>query len=117
MRALGVELLPKRAASKDNRGGLRSGKEEKELGAVGEQIALQVEGELTVVEEETAFLVARAADPDDWLVRFEKGPGFAAREWATNMVRVYNRRLSRPSAGPPTPPGVQPASYEPSPED
>jgi heme-degrading monooxygenase HmoA len=89
----------------------------KVLSTVEEQIGFQVDGELAVVEEETAFLVARAADPDDWLVRFEKSPGFAAREWAENMVLVYNRRLSRPSAGPPTPPGVQPASYEPNPED
>ncbi len=93
------------------------GEEAKVLSTVEEQIGFQVVGELAVVEEETAFFVARAADPDDWLVRFEKSPGFAAREWATNMVRVYNRRLSRPNAGPPTPPGVQPASYEPSPED
>ena len=98
-------------------GGQSRAKEAKVLSTVEEQFGFQVEGELTVVEEETAFLVARAADPDDWLVRFEKGPGFAAREWATNMVRVYNRRLSRPNAGPPTPPGVQPTSYEPNPED
>jgi hypothetical protein len=117
MRALGVEPLPRRSAFTDNRGGRRSGKEEKELSTVEEQIGDQVEGKLAVVEEETAFLVARAADPDDWLVRFEKSPGFAAREWAENMVRVYNRRLSRPNAGPPTPPGVQPASYEPNRED
>jgi len=117
MRSLGVEPLPRRAAFTDNRGGRRSAKEEKELSTVEEQIGYQVEGKLAVVEEETAFFVARAADPDDWLVRFEKGSGFAAREWATNMVRVYNRRLSRPNAGPPTPPGVQPDSYEPNPED
>jgi hypothetical protein len=82
-----------------------------------EEFGLQVAGKLAVREEETAFFVVRAADPDDWLVRFEKGPKFAAREWAENMVRVYNRRLSSPSAGPPTPPGVQPSSYEPDSED
>ncbi len=82
-----------------------------------DQIGEQLEGELIVVEEETAFFVVRAADPDDWLVRFEKSPDFAAREWAENMVHVYNRRLSQPSAGPPTPPGVQPASYEPNSKD
>jgi hypothetical protein len=84
---------------------------------VEDQIVEQVEGELAVVEMETAFFVTRAADPDDWLVRFEKSPDFAAREWAENMARIYNRRLSRPSAGPPVPPGVQPGSYEPEPED
>ena len=55
---------------------------------------LQVTGALAVREEEAAFLVVRAEDPDDWLVRFEKSPDFPAREWAENMVRVYNRRLA-----------------------
>ena len=72
-------------------------------------------GELAAVEREEAFLVVRAADPEDWLVRFEKSPGFPAREWAENMVRTYNRRLSLRSAGPPTPPGRRPASYHPDP--
>ncbi len=74
---------------------------------------LQGAGELTIVEEAAAFFVVRAEDPDDWLVRFEKDPGFPAREWAENMVLVYNRRLSRQSAGPPTPPGTRPDSYHP----
>jgi hypothetical protein len=39
-----------------------------------EEFGLQVAGKLAVREEETAFFVVRAADPDDWLVRFEKGP-------------------------------------------
>jgi hypothetical protein len=73
----------------------------------------QVEGRLAVREQEAAFLVVRAEDPDDWLVRFEKSGDFPAREWAENMVRVYNRRLSQRSAGPPTPPGTLPASYHP----
>jgi hypothetical protein len=76
---------------------------------------LQVDGTLAVREEEAAFLVVRAEDPDDWLVRFEKSPDFPARQWAENMVRVYNRRLSLRSAGPPTPPGRRPASYHPDP--
>ncbi len=78
-----------------------------------EELEPQVNGRLAVREEEAAFLVVRADDPDDWLVRFEKSPNFPAREWAENMVRVYNRRLSRRSAGPPTPPGQRPASYHP----
>ena len=73
----------------------------------------QVEGRLAVREEESAFLVVRADDLDDWLVRFEKGGDFPAREWAENMVSDYNRRLARPAAGPPSPPGTTPASYHP----
>jgi hypothetical protein len=73
----------------------------------------QVEGGLAVREEVGAFLVVRAEDPEDWLVRFEKTPDFPAREWAENMVSVYNRRLAKRPAGPPTPPGTRPASYHP----
>jgi hypothetical protein len=78
-----------------------------------EEVDLQVAGELAVVEEEPTFLVVRAEDPEDWLVRFEKAPGFPAREWAENMVRVYNQRLLTRHAGPPTPPGTRPDSYHP----
>jgi len=78
-----------------------------------DELDLQVVGKLAVVEEEAAFFVVRADDPDDWLVRFEKASDFPAREWAENMVHVYNRRLSQQSAGPPTPPGTRPGSYHP----
>ena len=78
-----------------------------------EQIAEQVSGRLAVVEEDAAFFVARESDLQDWLVRFEKSPDFNAREWAENMVNVYNRRLSRHATGIPLPPGKQPATYEP----
>jgi hypothetical protein len=78
-----------------------------------EDLDSQVSGRLAVREEAEAFLVVRAEDSDDWLVRFEKSPGFPARQWAENMVRVYNRRLSQRLAGPPTPPGTRPASYHP----
>jgi hypothetical protein len=81
-----------------------------------EEFDLQVAGKLAVDEEDAAFLVIRAEDPEDWLVRFEKAPGFPAREWAENMVRVYNRRLAHRSAGPPTPPGARPSSYHPDPQ-
>ena len=74
---------------------------------------VQVDGRLAVSEEEAAFLVVRAEDPGDWLVRFEKSPDFPAREWAENMVSVYNLRLSRRHAGPPTLPGTRPGSYHP----
>ena len=77
------------------------------------ELDLPVVGKLAVVEEAAAFFVVRADDPDDWLVRFEKAPDFPAREWAENMVHVYNRRLSQQSAGPPTPPGTRPGSYHP----
>jgi hypothetical protein len=74
----------------------------------------QVDGKLAVREEEAAFVVVvRAKDPADWLVRFEKSPDFPAREWAENMVHVYNRRLSKRHAGPPTPRGARPDSYHP----
>jgi hypothetical protein len=76
---------------------------------------LQVEGRLTVREEEGAFLVVRADDPEDWLVRIERDGTFPAREWAENMANVFNRRLSRRPAEPPTPPGTRPASYHPGP--
>ena len=65
---------------------------------------LQIEGRLSVREEESAFLVVREEDPDDWLARFEKDGHFPAREWAENMANVYNRRLTRRPTGPPTPP-------------
>ncbi|HET7269895.1 MAG TPA: hypothetical protein VFI90_02300 [Rubrobacter sp.] len=77
--------------------------------------ARQIEGRLAVREEEGAFLVVLAGDPEDWLARFEKSGDFPAREWAENMARVYNRRLARRSAGPPTPPGNRPGSYHPGP--
>ena len=78
-----------------------------------EEPAPQVDGRLAVREEEAAYLVIRADDPDDWLVRFEKSDDFPAREWAENMVSVYNRRLLRRPAGPPTPPGTRLGSYHP----
>ena len=76
---------------------------------------LQIEGRLAVREEETAFLVVREEDPDDWLARFEKDGDFPAREWAENMANAYNRRLAFRSTRPPTPPGTRPASYHPEP--
>lgn len=78
-----------------------------------EDLGPQVDGRLAVREEETAYLVVRSEDPEDWLARFEKGRGFPAREWAENMVSVYNRRLLQRLAGPPTPPGTRPESYHP----
>ncbi len=74
----------------------------------------EVAGRLAFREEETAFLVVREADPDDWLARFDKDGGFPAREWAENMVLVLNRRLERRDPlRPSTPPGTRPSSYHP----
>jgi hypothetical protein len=78
-----------------------------------DDLQLQVDGELAVVEEEAAYFVVRAEDREDWLVRFEKSGDFPAREWAENMVSLYNRRLSLRSARPRTPPGIRPDSYHP----
>jgi hypothetical protein len=57
-----------------------------------------VDGELEVLESDEACVVVVDGEPDDWLVRFEKTDDFAAREWADNMARVYNRRRGRSSA-------------------
>jgi hypothetical protein len=46
-----------------------------------------------VLEREDGYLVARAADPDDRRCRFEREPGFPARQWAENMAAMYNQRL------------------------
>ncbi len=51
-------------------------------------------GRLVVVEEPDRFLVAHEEDPADWLCAFAKAPGFPARQWAENMARIYNARLS-----------------------
>jgi hypothetical protein len=76
---------------------------------------LPVDGRLAVREDEGAFLVVRANDQEDWLVRFECDGTFPAREWAENMANVYNRRLAHRSTGPLIPPGTRPASYHPEP--
>ena len=83
-----------------------AGRARRGRGGMDEQV-LQIEGRLAVREEETAFLVVREEDPDDWLARFEKDGDFPAREWAENMARVFNRRLEKRGAGgPPTPSGT-----------
>jgi hypothetical protein len=57
-----------------------------------------VEGVLDVFEDDEACFVIVDGEPEDWLVRFEKAADFAARDWAQNMARVYNRRRGHPSA-------------------
>lgn len=56
----------------------------------------QVDDLLQVHEEEAAYFVTLERDPEDWLVRFEKAPDFAARDWAENMVETYNERYLHP---------------------
>lgn len=72
-----------------------------------------VDGRLAVLEEQDAFVVVQQGNPEDWLARFEKVPGFPAREWAENMVRVYNRRVDPSSDDLVSTPGTQPVSYHP----
>jgi hypothetical protein len=56
-------------------------------------VSRQVDGRLVVVEEADRVLVARAADPADWLCAFAKTGDFPARRWADDMVRTYNARV------------------------
>jgi hypothetical protein len=57
-----------------------------------------VDGVLDVLEDDEACVVVVDGEPEDWLVRFEKAEDFAARDWADNMARVYNRRRGHPGA-------------------
>lgn len=56
-----------------------------------------IDGDLSVLELDEAYLVVIEDDPDDWLVRFEKAEGFDAAEWAGNMTNVYNKRRGGPT--------------------
>ena len=69
-------------------------------------------GKLSVFELETAFVVAPAADPADWIARFEKSPAFPARRWAERMVYLYNLRLMSEEVEV-LEKGAPPASYRP----
>ena len=71
------------------------------------------ERRLTVLEEEATIFVVWEDDPADWIASFQKTAAFPAREWADNMVRIYNARIANPGATPPLPPGQRPASYHP----
>ena len=64
-----------------------------------ERVRLPLLGPLAVSEDAERCLVVDAEDEEDWVVRFDKGDQFPAREWADNMVGVYKRRLSAPGAG------------------
>ncbi len=56
-------------------------------------------GRLIVIEAPDAYVVVREEDPEDWLCRFARTPGFPAREWAENMAGIYNRRLAEAEQG------------------
>ncbi len=60
---------------------------------------LPILGPLAVSEDAEQCLVVNADDQEDWVVRFDKSDEFPAREWADNMVSVYNQRLRSPRAG------------------
>ena len=60
------------------------------------QPSRQVTDHLVVREESEAYFVALEHDEADWLVKFSKAPGFAAREWAANMAESYNERYDDP---------------------
>ena len=64
-----------------------------------ERSRLPLLGPLGVDEDAERCLVVDAGDQEDWVVRFDKGDDFPAREWADNMVSVYNQRLRSPRAG------------------
>jgi hypothetical protein len=61
--------------------------------------------ELTVVDAGPYCRVATAADPEDWIVQFEKQPDFPALDWATRMTALYNAAPLRERT-PQTPFGV-----------
>lgn len=44
---------------------------------------------LIVIETETAFVVAWAQAPEDWVASFDKSGRFPARDWAERMVTLY----------------------------
>ncbi len=54
--------------------------------------------QLTIVDTGSAFFVAPADDPDDWVVSFQQRADFPAREWAERMISLYNAEPTpRPS--------------------
>ena len=59
------------------------------------------------METKTAYIVAAAGDPGDWVASFRKSPGFPARDWARRMAALYNQDLAEGAHGPdgPVPPG------------
>ena len=47
--------------------------------------------ELIIVEQENVVIVAWADDPEDWVVRFHKQPGFHAIQWAKRIIFLNNQ--------------------------
>lgn len=48
---------------------------------------------LSAHESSDAWYVVVDGQMEDWLVRFDKAPGFDAREWAASMAHTFNSRL------------------------
>ena len=44
-----------------------------------------------IVEQANVVIVAWADDQEDWVVCFDKHPGFPALRWAERLVELYNR--------------------------
>ncbi|MFC3790721.1 hypothetical protein ACFOQM_18540 [Paenibacillus sp. GCM10012307] len=49
---------------------------------------------LVLIEKESEFLVSFSVNPDDWIARFDKSLN-KARDWALNMVNLYNHELQQ----------------------
>lgn len=49
---------------------------------------------LVMIEKETEYLVSFSIHPDDWIARFDKSLS-RAREWASNMVALYNNGFTK----------------------
>ncbi|GAB3061693.1 hypothetical protein ACWEOW_00970 [Monashia sp. NPDC004114] len=60
---------------------------------LGPDAELPLQYPLSAHEADDAWYVVVEGRADDWLARFEKAPGFDAREWATSMAHTFNIRL------------------------
>lgn len=60
---------------------------------LGPDAELPLQYPLSALESEDAWYVVIEGRAQDWLARFEKTPGFDAREWATSMAHTFNTRL------------------------
>ncbi|MCK6075223.1 hypothetical protein KZX70_10250 [Paenibacillus silvae] len=49
--------------------------------------------QLVMIEAETEYLVSFSIHPEDWIARFDKSLN-KSKEWALNMVALYNNQLA-----------------------